>query len=226
MITYYMDPRSGSCRRVSAVIKHLKIESEDVFVDLLAGGNQSPDFLQINPNAMVPALRDRETVLWEASAIMIYLCETYGPTELWPQDSRRFEVMKWLFWAGEHFRIPAPIYFEENVIAPLMGKEPDGTRLAEAQRRISRFAPVLQEHMKTRDFVCGNRPTLADLDLAVVVSQMPRSHVPYNDFPGIMQWVQRLETAVPAWKEAGDELDQKMTESLAAATDQAVDAAE
>lgn len=217
MKTYYMDPRSGNCRRVSTVIGTLDIEVEEIFVDLLQGGNRTSEFLKVNPNAMVPVLKDGETVLWEASAIMIYLCEQHGPTELWPEGEPRYDVMKWMFWAGEHFRISAPIYFEENVIAPLMGKQPDSTRLAEAERRIDRFAPILEAELETRDFICGPAPTLADLDLAAVVSQMPRSRVPYDKFPNMVKWVTRLEDKIPAWKHTGAELDRKMTESLNAA---------
>lgn len=221
MITYYMDPRSGSCRRVSAVIKQLELDVEEVFIDLLGGGNQTPEFLQKNPNAMVPALSDGNIILWEASAIMIHLCEHYGPTNLWPEGQRRIQVLKWMFWAAEHFRIPAPIYFEENVVAKLFGKQPDASRLTEANRRIEQFAPVLETHLAGRKFVCGDEPTLADLDIAVVVSQMPRSHIPYDRYPNFMSWVKRLEQALPAWKECGAMLDQKMTEVIAPMSQQA-----
>lgn len=211
---YYFDPRSGSCRRVSAVISHLNLDIEAHFVDLLSGANKTPDFEALNPNTMVPVLADGDLVLWEASAIMIYLCEKSGPTHLWPEGTQRHEVLKWMFWAAEHFRIPAPIYFEENVIARLFGNKPDENRLAEADRRIEQFAPVLERHLEGKKFVVGDAPTLADLDLAVVTSQMPRSHVPYERFPQIMAWVRRLEDELPAWRETGALLDAKMNDSL------------
>ena len=44
-IKFYTDPGSGSCRRVSAVLNHLNIEVEEIFVDLLAGGGQQPEVL-------------------------------------------------------------------------------------------------------------------------------------------------------------------------------------
>ena len=77
---YYADPGSGSCRRVSAVIGYLGIEVEEIFVDLLAGGNRKPEFITHNPNGMVPVLVDGDVVLWEAAAIMIYLCEKTNET--------------------------------------------------------------------------------------------------------------------------------------------------
>ena len=56
LITLYSDPRSGSCRRVLAVVNHLGIELQEVFVDLLAGGNQSKEFLALNPAGLVPVM--------------------------------------------------------------------------------------------------------------------------------------------------------------------------
>jgi len=121
----YSDIRSGSCRRVLALIDHLGLEVEVVQVSILAGETHTAEFLSINPNEMLPVLRDGDMILWEASAIMIHLCETKGDTSLWPTGPARIDVLRWMFWAAEHFRQPAPVYFEENVVAPLMGGTPD-----------------------------------------------------------------------------------------------------
>ena len=119
-ITYYADPGSGSCRRVSAVIKHLNIDVEEIFIDLLAGENRTDDFLKINPTGMVPVIAieidgQEKTILSEAAAIMIYLCEQHGDTELLPNDDSRLQVIKWMFWAAEHFRQSAPIVNEQGI---------------------------------------------------------------------------------------------------------------
>lgn len=211
---YYYDARSGSCRRVSTVISHLGLEVTETNVDLLAGGSHTPEFLAINPNGLVPALVDGDIALWEASAIMIYLCERTDDRTLWPADSAKYDVLRWMFWAAEHFRQSAPIYFEENVIAKLMGNTPSQSRLDEADLRLSRFAPVLEAQVAKQPFVCGNQPTLADIDLAAVLSQMSRSGIPYHKYPHILAWNDRLEDHVPAWRETGQRLNTEMDSSL------------
>lgn len=214
---FYADPGSGSCRRVSAVIEHLGRKIDTVFVDLFTDASQKPEFLAINPNGMVPALVDGDVVLWEASAIMIYLCEQAGDTELWPQGAARYDVLRWMFWAAEHFRQSAPIYFEERLAAKLMGKPADESRIAEANRRIAQFAPILDAHLMNRKYVVGEQVTLADFDLAAPLSQMPRTGVPYHTYPNIMQWYQRLSDEVPAWRVTGKRLDERMNKAIAAA---------
>ena len=217
-IKFYADPGSGSCRRVSAVINHLNIELEEVFVDLLAGGGQQPDFLAINPTGMVPVLviddpEQGEIILSEAAAIMLYLCENFGGSELIPNHSR-MQVLQWMFWAGEHFRQASPIYFEENVVAPLMGNQANESRLAEAERLLTRHGNILNAHLKDRKFVVGDHVTLADFDLAAALSQMPRSQVPFAQFEHIMAWEKNLDQNIMAWKTSGERLQHRMNTAL------------
>lgn len=213
----YSDIRSGSCRRVLALIEHLDLDVEIVPVGILEGETKTPEFTSINPNGMLPALIDGDLTLWEASAIMIHLCETSGDTTLWPTGRARVDVLRWMFWAAEHFRQPAPVYFEENVVANLMGGTPDQSRLDGARRQLERFTPILEAHLQDRNFVCGDKPTLADLDLAVVTSQSSRSGVPYHVYPNVQAWLSRLALAVPAWASTGVSLNAKMDAALSSA---------
>ncbi len=213
----YMDPGSGSCRRVLTVAQHLNIELEEVFIDLLTRQNRNPDFLAINPNGMVPTLRDGDTVLWESSAIMIYLAEKIGDTTLWPSGPERYDVLRWMFWAADHFRQGPPIYLDERVFMPMAGMPTDETRIAEADRRMKQFAPVLDAHLQKRDYVVGNRFTFADIDLAAALSQMGRARIPFEPYPNIMRWSRHLHEAIPAWRETGARLDERMDAAMAAA---------
>lgn len=218
-IKYYADPGSGSCRRVSAVIKHLNIDVQEIFIDLLAGDNKTEDFLKINPTGMVPVIiiedDDKEKIiLSEAAAIMIYLCEQAGDTELFPDDDSRSHVLKWMFWAAEHFRQPAPVYFEEKIIAPMMGKGENRNRIDDAKRILKIHASVLDDHLKNRNFVVGNSVTLADFDLAAALSQMSRTKVPYDEFENIVTWADNLEREVSAWRITGIKLNNRMNKAL------------
>jgi glutathione S-transferase len=58
-------------------------------VDLLAGVENDPEFLAINPAGFIPAIVDGDVTMVESIAIMEYLMARYGPTPLAPepQDS-------------------------------------------------------------------------------------------------------------------------------------------
>jgi glutathione S-transferase len=53
-------------------------------VDLLAGVEEDPEFLAINPGGFIPAIQDGEVTMVESIAIMEYLMARYGPTPLAP----------------------------------------------------------------------------------------------------------------------------------------------
>mmetsp|Transcript_36187 Transcript_36187/g.115892 ORF Transcript_36187/g.115892 Transcript_36187/m.115892 type:complete len:223 (+) Transcript_36187:108-776(+) len=184
----YSDVRSGSCRRVLTVIEHLGLDDVDV-IDILGG--ETTDFLKLNPNGELTVLVDGDLVLHEASAIALYLCDERD-TDLVPKGKKRFEMLTWMFWAAEHFRIPAPISFEEHVVGH---DEPDQS----SGKDIDTYAPVLDAHLATRKFVLGDTPTLADIDLAAPLSQMPIRTLPYDKFPNVVRWYADLDEALPAW---------------------------
>ena len=53
-------------------------------VDLLAGAENDPEFLAINPAGFIPAIVDGDVTMVESIAIMEYLMARYGPTPLAP----------------------------------------------------------------------------------------------------------------------------------------------
>jgi glutathione S-transferase len=53
-------------------------------VDLLAGVENDPEFLAINPGGFIPAIQDGDVTMVESIAIMEYLIARYGPTPLAP----------------------------------------------------------------------------------------------------------------------------------------------
>lgn len=53
-------------------------------VDLLAGVENDPEFLAINPAGFIPAIRDGDVTMVESVAIMEYLMARHGPTPLAP----------------------------------------------------------------------------------------------------------------------------------------------
>lgn len=62
------------------------------------------DYLAMNPNGLVPLLKDDETdlLLWESNAIVRYLAAQYGQNRLWVDNpARRAEGEKWMDWANQ-----------------------------------------------------------------------------------------------------------------------------
>ena len=80
-------------------------------VDLLAGIENDPEFLAINPAGFIPALRDGDVTMVESVAIMEYLIARYGPTPLAPDPhDPAFALYQQFLHLGEA-GLAASIYF-------------------------------------------------------------------------------------------------------------------
>jgi glutathione S-transferase len=70
-------------------------------VDIMAGGQKSPEILALNPMGKLPTLTDGELVVTEAAAIGLYLADRYAYGTLAPRvdDPKRGTYLRWSFFA-------------------------------------------------------------------------------------------------------------------------------
>jgi glutathione S-transferase len=63
------------------------------------GGNRDPEYLQLNPNGLVPTVKDGDLIMWESNTICRYLASTRNGERLYPRDpAARTHVERW--WIG------------------------------------------------------------------------------------------------------------------------------
>ncbi len=78
-------------------LEELELPYEQILAGREFGINHDADFLAMNPNGLVPLLRDDESdlILWESNAIVRYLAAQYGQKRLWiDSPARRAEAEK------------------------------------------------------------------------------------------------------------------------------------
>ena len=189
-------------RRVLALAKHLGIEAQFIQVDLMEEGLKAPAFAALNPNKKVPVLVDGDQVLWESSAIMAYLCIKAG-SDMWPAQraGEQIEVLRWLSWNDCHWA-PAvgPFYFEHIVKSTFELGPPDRESLNSSVPKVLQFAAVLDGHLRGRSYVACGRLTIADFQLASMVTYWRESEMPLEAFPNVVRWIDGL-MRIPAWAE-------------------------
>jgi glutathione S-transferase len=81
MITVYGEGRGF---RVIWLLEEMGLPYRLRSVDLLAGVENDPEYLTINPGGFIPAIEDGDVTMVESIAIMEYLIARYGPTSLAP----------------------------------------------------------------------------------------------------------------------------------------------
>jgi len=71
----YNSPQSTCSQRVRFVLNAKKLPFDEVKLDLLAGDQLKPDYLQLNPNGVVPTLDHDGAIVIDSSVIIEYLDE-------------------------------------------------------------------------------------------------------------------------------------------------------
>ena len=187
-------------RRVLALAKHLGIDAEFVEVDLMGGGLKTQAYAALNPNMKAPTLVDGDVVIWEASAIMAYLCNKAG-SNMWPAQNpaEQVEVLRWLSWNDCHWS-PAvgPFYFEHVVKTTFGIGQPDPESLKAKVADLVKYAKVLEAHLDGRSYAACGRLTIADFQLASMATDWRESQMPFEPFPNIVRWLDGL-ARIPAW---------------------------
>lgn len=187
-------------RRVLALVKQLGLKVELVELDMMGGALKEAGYVALNPNMKAPTLVDGDYVLWESSAIMVYLCIKAG-SDMWPAQhpAEQVEVLRWLSWNDNHWApAVAPYYFEYAVKPTFRIGAPDKAALNDKADAVLRYATVLDNHFATRSYAACDRLTIADFQLASMATYWRESQMPLHSFPHVVSWIERL-MRIPAW---------------------------
>ena len=199
----YYHPNSPNCVNVLATANQLGMQLDLQLVDLLKGAQKDPAYLALNPNGRVPTLADGDFILWESNAIMQYLAGKKPGNSLWPVDDRaRADVSRWQFWQAFHWtRATGTLVWENMVKRFLNAGAPDQAKINEAEDLFHSLAAVLDGHLKSRDYLVDNQPTLADFSVAAPLIYAQPDHFPLEKYGNIRSWYGRIEK-LDAWKKA------------------------
>lgn len=191
---------SPNCRKVLAVADDLSIKLDIEYLDFFAGDLMKPDYAALNPNRMVPTLRDGDLVLWESNAIMQYLADGVPDNTLFPKDPKaRADIVRWQCWELAHFnRAFGALAFETVAKPNFLKQEGDKEIIRLAQHDLARFAPVLDAHLKGRRFLIGDGITLADYSMIHLENFQAAVPFDWKPFANISAYFERGR-ALPTW---------------------------
>lgn len=153
----------GPTRSLRALwgLKELGADFEFEVVNLVAGENQRPEFLRLNPAGKLPVLVDGDLVIPESAAIVLYLAEKYPQSKLLPADLKaRAQVYRWVMFAMTELEQPLWRITRHTALLPQEKRLPQDVALA--REDFTRMADVFDRHMAGRAFIVGDAMTAAD----------------------------------------------------------------
>ena len=193
MITVYGYTASGTCWKVSQILRATGCDFAWVEVDTNAGGTRRPEFLVLNPNAKIPiVVLDDGQVITESGAILCHFAE--GTDWLPPTGLARTRVLEWLFF--EQYSHEPYIAVARNIIAYQKQKAANAERLAQCWRRGAAALDVMEHRLSRHPWLTNTGPTIADLALFGYTHVAGEGEFDLRHWPGIEAWIARL-SALP-----------------------------
>lgn len=155
----------------------------------------------LNPNGRVPTLVDGDLVLFESMAINLYLARRYGSDAgLWPDSSASEGLTwQWSFWVMSEIEQPLLTVLMHSRILDESKRDPD-----KVQRNLGvlkRPLAILDAALADRDYLVDARFTVADLNVAAVLSWCKPARVSLRETPHLEAWLKRCLDR-PARKQA------------------------
>jgi glutathione S-transferase len=154
--------------RVIWLLNELGLEYEMLPVDVSQGENQQQDFLTLNPAGKVPVLVDGTLVITESVAIQLYLADKNPQAGFIPEALEdRAQMYRWLFFLVTEIEQPLWRIARHTFLYPEEKRLPQDVDLA--RQECVEMVAVLERHMKEREFMVGDRLSVADFNAAYIL---------------------------------------------------------
>jgi glutathione S-transferase len=189
MYVLYHFPYSQHARRVVSLLVEAGLDYELRHVAMDRGEHLSAQYLAINPNHQVPTLVDGDIKIYESNAILRYLCVKHELADWYPADlATRARVEQWLDW-NQCRLSPAVVDIVLNSV--FLGPSGDRQAIERGQTKLRELMPILEGALKGKNFLAGERPTVADLSLASSIFQLTLANIaPAGENAG--SWFRRM----------------------------------
>ena len=190
MLTLYDYLPSQNAWKVRQLLHHLGRPYRTLEVSIFEGEGRSESYLRISPTGTVPAIElDDGRTLAESNAILMYLADG---TPYVPGDAfGRAKVQQWLHFEQERVESVLGALRHWTLTGKLAQRAP---ALVEAKRHAAqRTLEILEHELSERDFIAGERYTIADIALFAYGSRAAEAGFALDAYPAIRAWIARVE---------------------------------
>ena len=168
--------------------KELGLDYDHVKVDFATGETRTPAHLALNPNGHIPIIDEDGFVLWESMAINLYLAKKHSLGRLYPtrpEDEAR--AWQWSFWGMTEVERPVLTALFNRAILP--EDKRDAAAADSAERMLAQPLKVLDGVLGRGTNLLGDNFTVADLNVASILSWARPANVNVAPFPKVAEWL-------------------------------------
>jgi glutathione S-transferase len=196
--TLHGSPRSGPTYKVALFLSLAGEPFDWVLVNMREGEHKQPAYLAKQRFGQVPLLVDNENGrhLCQSASILEYLADRTGKFGGADLDGR-IRAREWMFWDFD--RLAPHIYWPRAARAGL--RQFDPAVLAQHETEGKAALKVLDEHLAGRNWLVGDGPTIADIDIYGVMAYAADGGYDLAAHPNLSAWMKRVQ-ALPGFAPA------------------------
>lgn len=154
-------------------------------------GLDDPAYLAMNPNGLVPTLRDGDLVVWESHAVVRYLSAAYGSGRLFPPDPKaRAVIDQWTDWTATTFQPAWISVFWLLIRTP--AAQHDKVAIERAIKAAIRCYRMLDQRLGQASYLGGDNLTYADIVAGASMYRWMTMPVDRPLMPDLEAWYARL----------------------------------
>ena len=181
-------PTASRAARALWIVHELGIPFEHVAMEMK--DLKTPDYLKVNPNGKVPTMVDGDFKLFESMAINLYLAKRFNKDGFWPDSAEdQARCYQWSFWGMTEVEKPLLTILIDMFMTAPDKRKPDA--VAEAQKALPKPFAVLNAALEGREYLLGSGFTVADLNLASILSWSRPIKYDFKPFPNAGAWLER-----------------------------------
>ena len=173
---------------------------ERIDAGLQFGLNNTPEFLKMNPNGLVPTLEDGGLVLWESNTIMRYLVSQHDKKGRFPKGvAAQYNSEKWMDWQLATFWPPLRTTFLGLTRTPEAERNYDV--LLKCYQETNKTLGLLDQILGTQAYCSGNQFNIGDIVVALGVHRwillndtFPEKTGPRSELKNVERWLKQLRT--------------------------------
>lgn len=196
MLQLYFSPMACSlASRIALMEADLDARYHQVHLWTKKLADDDSDFREFSSKGAVPVLvLDNGERLTESAAVLQYIADLKPERGLAPRpgDMDRYRLQEWLSFVGTEIH--------KAFLFPTFWYKDDGS-LAKPRARIPQTLSVPAAHLADREFLVGNRFTVADAHLTWALLLMRAAGVDIAQWPSLSAYLARMQ-ARPAVREA------------------------
>jgi len=155
------------------------------------GRNDTPEYLAMNPNGLVPVIEEDGFVLYESNAIVRYFAGR-APSALWPAEPRvRADADRWMEWQSTSYSPAMRDAFWQLIRTPEAQRD---AGLIEASRtRCEMLTAILDRQLADRRNLAGDAFTAADIVVGCAVHRWLNLPLARTPRPNVERWYASLK---------------------------------